>query len=671
MKRFVFIYIATIVCAYGGTYWVSPNGEAAWVNAASETALSGTSCTTLSTANANAVAGDTVMFRGGTYNISPSTYTGAIHPTGSGTDALPLTYQAYTAGTWADREVPFFLHATPHPGFVGGYNYGIRLVQKTNVVVKGFVFEDFDFWTSAVGCYKVEIGYCEFYTTDEYIANGGSSFGVFFYKDGTNQSTHNWIHNNVLHNLTSPAPAEAGDLIRIGSYSSGDDGSNNNTIESNLLYSAGHTLTDCFSHYNVWRANIGVNYGFKPDPNLSGTAIAGGAWTMTASGVNFATDFTGLGGPSVVGLYIHDLDDIGTFGAKLGTVVSLSTTTTANDTIIYTNTYGAGTYPTFAAGHRYVVGTLYLTESNSPASGKFAHRAFHTDSFTRQGKDFNLFEGNRLGYASPNPGNNGANGLELSSGSCIVRYNAMFGNSGMGLYFKNGLASANNRVYNNTLFSNGRFSGVQHPVAPISKIDLYIASLNSSNGAVKNCIFWGSPLNMSSVPTVTTSSNLASVADSYCSVTGDPLFVNTNLLDVTNTALPDLTLLVGSAAIDKGGWLTLASGSGTGSTTLIVDDALYFQDGTWGSALAGHQADVIAVGSKENRTQIASIDYASNTITLANALTWSDDAPVYLYAKNDGTVVWSGSAPDIGAYEYTATSRKATIGRATLGRGTF
>ncbi|MBE3142814.1 MAG: PKD domain-containing protein, partial [Planctomycetes bacterium] len=44
-------------------YWVSPNGAATWANAKSKTPLSGTACCSMSTANANASAGDTVYLR--------------------------------------------------------------------------------------------------------------------------------------------------------------------------------------------------------------------------------------------------------------------------------------------------------------------------------------------------------------------------------------------------------------------------------------------------------------------------------------------------------------------------------------------------------------------------------------------------------------------------------
>ena len=61
------------------TYWVSSNGQAAWASCRGATPLNDTSACALSTANANASAGDTVYLRGGTYSNQE------IRPSNSGT----------------------------------------------------------------------------------------------------------------------------------------------------------------------------------------------------------------------------------------------------------------------------------------------------------------------------------------------------------------------------------------------------------------------------------------------------------------------------------------------------------------------------------------------------------------------------------------------------------
>jgi hypothetical protein len=140
--------------------------------------------------------------------------------------------------------------------------------------------------------------------------------------------------------------------------------------------------------------------------------------------------------------------------------------------------------------------------------------------------------------------------------------------------------------------------------------------------------------------TLTTAAPLtACVSSGGCKINQDPLF--------TNYAADDFSLQAGSPAIEAGGALTTVavSDSGTG-TTLLVNAAYPFQDG-W----AGVQADTIAVGNVSNTVQIASIDYATNTITLASAITRNNGDPVFLFRDSDGTQVLRGTAPDIGAVE--------------------
>lgn len=123
--------------------------------------------------------------------------------------------------------------------------------------------------------------------------------------------------------------------------------------------------------------------------------------------------------------------------------------------------------------------------------------------------------------------------------------------------------------------------------------------------------------------------------------------LNQNPLFVSNT---DFHLQSASPAIDHGGPLTTVSSSDTGSgTTLLVNDAHFFQPG-W----AGVNPDWIAVGTTGNAAQISSIDYTTNTIILESPITRSVGQPVYLYKNSSGEQVLYGSAPDIGANEYNS-----------------
>lgn len=118
----------------------------------------------------------------------------------------------------------------------------------------------------------------------------------------------------------------------------------------------------------------------------------------------------------------------------------------------------------------------------------------------------------------------------------------------------------------------------------------------------------------------------------------------------------DFSLSSGSPAIDAGGPLTKVSTADKSSgTALVVDDPWFFQAG-W----AGADPDWIAVGSVTNAAKISSINYSTNTITLATSITRSDGDPVYLYRDSDGTRILNGSAPDIGAVEVGSGSGSET-----------
>lgn len=100
---------------------------------------------------------------------------------------------------------------------------------------------------------------------------------------------------------------------------------------------------------------------------------------------------------------------------------------------------------------------------------------------------------------------------------------------------------------------------------------------------------------------------------------------------------PDFRLQNGSPAIDAGRYLTVAVDSGSG-TSLKVGEAGFFWPGSGVTP-----ADRIQVGSQAP-VRLVKIDYPSNTLTLAQPVTWRAGDPVSLPYK--------GSRPDIGAHEF-------------------
>ena len=290
--------------------------------------------------------------------------------------------------------------------------------------------------------------------------------------------------------------------------------------------------------------------------------------------------------------------------------------------------------------------------TNSPASGYFGNRCLITVDYGSDTGGNCLIECNRMGYGDTPPDDDGAMGIENGISHMSIRYSYTFGNGAAGIYWKthNTDNADSCRVYNNTVYSNGYgdediaaiwksalcvdCNGTDHPTSAIAKNNILYGN------AVDGLIYVGGDC----TPNFT-------LANNY---TDDPSFVNTDMSDSTSLILPDLTLQAGSGAIDQGGALTTVAVADIGSgTSLIVADALYFQDGSW--APPGRiSADWIAVGTVTNVVQIASIDYNAKTITLANSISREDNDDVWLYKNSSGDIVLYGDAPDAGAYEYAS-----------------
>lgn len=110
----------------------------------------------------------------------------------------------------------------------------------------------------------------------------------------------------------------------------------------------------------------------------------------------------------------------------------------------------------------------------------------------------------------------------------------------------------------------------------------------------------------------------------------------------------------GSPAIAAGTYLTtVASGDSGSGTSLVVNDASYFQDGYGlSNAYSTVSPDCIAVNTASNYVCVTAVNYSTNTLTLASSISRSAGQGVYLYSKSDGVQVLTGSAPDLGAYPY-------------------
>jgi hypothetical protein len=541
-----------------------------------------------------------------------------------------ITFQAYTG------ETPTLQNGSD-PFWLSGNSY---------ISIKGLTFGD-PFTTTwgriDNGGNHNEIAFCTFTTS----AGGGQALLITGALN-KNWATHNWIHDNhfVVSGQANGIGGKGctdggGDVLDIGvssgAYGNSVDNDNNNTVENNFFEHAPHANWDNYGMYSVFRNNVVHNEPWSP-----GCPQYANPPAYTTSNPNYATE-----------------------------------------------------------------------------QGMFAHRNFQITEDYQRTATYVLVEGNRSGYAGVNDTNDGADDFSLAAPQNIVRYNFFYASMNPGLMFKyswGGVPSAGgnggtyNRVYNNTFFQNGygyswvwpKSLGGSCPLStcpwPQAAISLYSGSASGLGNVLKNNIFYqsagyshygsdvidkGSARNgwaeigyaMNNWCSGAQSGGSADAhGNTGCSGSGNPQFNNPDLSNPASKVLPDLSLKSGSTAIDGGTFLTTATNAGTNSTTLTVADALYFQDGTWGSDLSRPaaglggtmQADWIAVGTVNNIVRIGSVTYGTynnpaGTITLASPMTWSNGAHIWLYKKSDGAVVLAGAAPDYGASEYGAGGTVVTV----------
>ncbi len=654
-------------------HWVSPDGTAVWSNCESATDP-GTNYCSLATANTNASAGDTVYFKGGTYPFS--TYLGfAFYPTHSGTSDSWLIFKN------APGETPEI------KGTYGTRMWGLLIQNVSYIQVDGLIFSDFTDYLIRAGAHHIEVKNCTFRNVTSPYRGGGFQMaeacvgGSEYYC----YVSDIWVHHNTFYKLAGGGGCsggvipEGGDAVRVGyptntcspvehgtsaTLATIEIGSKTFTTQAELplligdriimRYDASHLMNGEITDYTGTSLTISVKWIVG-----SGTYDTWSIRECTAgknSNITIEDNYMAYAGHAV-------MDNYGQYGVIKNNVAHNEPWYPEDN-----GSCGAAYKPTYYENPAY--------------TGLYSHRIWQiTDSFSSAYR-YNLIEGNRLGHTGVNPNNDGSTALSFASPGNIVRYNFLYDSMHNNFKYKYGASygwqasgGINNRVYNNTMYHNGygytyfqTCTNSQNGTCPKPMYNLryYAPADEPGNVAVNNIVYGGFGTVVKGNPDIQPNSsgsiarnNFCTRADAACSAYGDPLFMNPDLTQTTSRTLPDLTLQSNSPARNGGTFLTQASDSASNSTTLVVQDAHYFQDGTWGASMARGVTlfpDWIAIGTVGNAAQISSIDYSTNTITFSSPITWSDGAPVWLYKKSDGTQVLYGSAPDYGAYEVVSVA---------------
>lgn len=233
--------------AQAASYWVSPDGAAPWASCEGTTPLAGAAACSLATANAEALAGDTVTLRAGDY--------------------VGATIQPVASGAGEDARI-VFRAAEGEQVVIRASTNGIYLYQQSYVTVDGIDFTDLvRFFRIYAGHHNV-ISHCDF---DGRSAESGEWAAAVIADDpnddtdASEDSTHNWVHHCSFFRWAWGAFDEhRGALLNIGTDQAAGDDSGYNLIESNTFAYGGHHTIGIYAWYNVIRNNY-IHNETNPD----------------------------------------------------------------------------------------------------------------------------------------------------------------------------------------------------------------------------------------------------------------------------------------------------------------------------------------------------------------------------------------------------------------------
>ena len=414
-------------------YWVSPTGAAAWSAASSATALSGTACASITTMNANVVAGNTVNFRTGAYNTQ-------INPagTGSGSISARVTLQ----------------------------NYNGENVVISNVLNDAFDMTGMDYYTIS----GINVTNC-----DRFMVMSGSDNNLItncawglckVYADGTwnnalrirDSSTHNTFINSSFKECGWVYQGDdQSRVMMIGTDNSTTDLSRFNLFQNCVFARGGHDTVyvvasfnrfqNCHFYNDVWYPLAGPLYGNR-NMMLNGVGSSASGWNVIDSCTFFRAapppDALGVSGFSIRSHHNFVRRSVFVDGADSGINLNrynehdgwtpqglVSFNHVYNNTVVYNGINTGSTDTDRVAGI-----TLLDDSDGSPAVGTNAlknnilwanARALGFEGVT---SNLNIFAGNRLETSDPlfvdwsigdlDPDNPAAHDFHLTSSSTSI-----------------------------------------------------------------------------------------------------------------------------------------------------------------------------------------------------------------------------------------------------------
>jgi len=303
------------------------------------------------------------------------------------------------------------------------------------------------------------------------------------------------------------------------------------------------------------------------------------------------------------------------------------------------------------------------SSADQPAAHVDGMQSFCSNGIPNEAASYLLLEGVYF-HDNPGPDEHFAliNGTNTCGGTStvILRGNLIYNVGEVSYIADNNQSFGDHHKYYNNTTVNGGIGYATKPHNTVSLTGISYASV--LNNIFVDAIASTAPAQGYTLDTSGTSSGDYNLGyQTTGSITwSDPInsephnFLNRNPLFAGGT---DFHLQNGSPAKGTGGPLTtVRAGDSGGGTTLLVTDAHFFQDG-WGGATP----DWIAVGSSANPVQISSINYSTDTITLAAPIMRSAGQPVWLFKNSSGSTVLYGAAPDIGAFPFVIADAVAPV----------